>query len=113
LDLTSGSDVVVDGIWFVDVADDTDLWLVLEEAVDEPLQIRIPEVVVEHPDRNLEIQVLVCLVPTVFPKPGKISEGQRISGKWNSMEERHVVRLFGGNDVASRAGGCSQIEGHD
>jgi len=48
---------------------------VLEEAINEPLQIGIPEIVVKHPDRNLEVQVLVRLIPTVFPKPGKKSEG--------------------------------------
>jgi hypothetical protein len=74
LDLASGSDVGVDVVAFVDVADDTDLRLVLEEAVDEPLQIGIPKVVVEHPDRNIEIQVLACLIPTVLAKAGKIAE---------------------------------------
>jgi len=38
LDLTSSSDVGVDVVDFVDVADDPDLWFVLEEAVDEPLR---------------------------------------------------------------------------
>jgi hypothetical protein len=113
LDIASGSDVGVDGIWFVDVADDTDLWLVLEEAIDESFQVGIAEVVIEHPHRDLEVQVLVCLIPTVFSKPGKKSEGQRISDEWNSMEERHMVRLSGGSDVASRAGVWTQIEGHD
>jgi len=35
--------VVVDVVAFVDVADDTDLWFVLEEPIDEPLQIGVPE----------------------------------------------------------------------
>ncbi len=103
----------VDGIWFVDVADDPDLWLVLEEAIDESFQVGIAEMVIEHPDGNLKILVLVCLIPTVFSKPGKKSEGQRISDEWNSMEERNMVCLSGGSDVASRAGVWTQIEGHD
>jgi len=40
--------VVVDVVAFVDVADDTDLWFVLEEPIDEPLQIGVPEIVVER-----------------------------------------------------------------
>jgi len=42
--------VVVDVVAFVDIAYDVDLWFVLEEAIDEPLQIGVPEVVVEHSD---------------------------------------------------------------
>jgi hypothetical protein len=45
--------VGVDVVDFVDVPDDPDLRFVLKEAVDESIQVGIPEVVVEHPDRNL------------------------------------------------------------
>jgi hypothetical protein len=40
---------------FVDVADDTDLWLVLEESIDESVQIGVREAVVEHHDGELEV----------------------------------------------------------
>jgi hypothetical protein len=113
LDLASGSDVGVDVVDFVDVPDDSDLWFALEETVDEPLQIGIPKVVVEHPHGNLEVQVLIRLIPTVFPKPGKKSEGESIAGKGSSVEERHEVCLSGGGDFAGGAGAGAHLERHD
>jgi hypothetical protein len=104
LDLTSSSDVGVDVVDFVDVPDDPDLWFVLEEAVDEPLQIGISEVVVEHPDREVEVLVLRFLIATVLPKARKIAESQGIGGKRNSMKERNMVYLSCGSDFASSTG---------
>jgi hypothetical protein len=113
LDLASGSDVGVDVVDFVDVPDDPDLRFVLEEPIDEPLQIGVPEVVVEHPDWETEVLILRLLISTVLPKPRKETELIGIQGEGRSMEERHLIRLSGGSDVASRAGVCTQIEGHD
>jgi hypothetical protein len=104
--------VGVDVVDFVDVPDDPDLWFVLEETVDESFQVGIAEVIIEHPDRNLEVQVLVRLIPTVFPKPGKKSEGQGISDEWGSMKERYMVCLSGGSDFTCRVGAGAQLEGH-
>jgi len=112
LNLASGSDVVADVSRFVDVADDADLWLVLEEAINEPLQIGIPEVVVEHSDREAEVLILGLLIPTVLPKAGKEAEGQRVGGEWNSMEERHVICLSGFGNLASSTGVSTQIGRH-
>jgi len=113
LDLTSSSDVGVDVVDFVDVADDPDLWFVLEEAVDEPLQIGIPEVVVEHSNGDAEVLILRLLISTVLPKARKETELIGIQGERHSMKERYLVCLSGGSDVASRAGVCTQIEGHE
>ena len=38
--------VGVDVVAFIDVADDTDLWFVLEESIDESVQVGVPEVVI-------------------------------------------------------------------
>jgi len=111
--LTSSSDVGVDVVDFVDVADDPDLWFVLEEAVDEPLQIGIPEVVVEHSNGDAEVLILRLLISTVLPKARKETELIGIQGERHSMKERYLVCLSGGSDVASRAGVCTQIEGHE
>lgn len=74
LDLASGSDVVVDVGVFVDVADDAGLWLRLEAAIDEPLQIGVPEIVIEHSDWNTQVLMLHHLISTAFPKAGEEAE---------------------------------------
>ena len=61
LNLESGGHVVIDVSTLVDVTDNTDLWLVLEEAIHGLIQVGIAEVGIEYLDRNLELQVLVCL----------------------------------------------------
>jgi hypothetical protein len=113
LDLTSSSDVGVDVVDIIDVSDDPDPWFVLEKAVDEPLQIGIPEIVVEHSNRNIEVLILVRLISTIFPKSGEKSEGESIAGEGSSVEERHEVCLSGGGDFAGGAGAGAQLEGHD
>jgi hypothetical protein len=77
LNLASSGDVVVDVVAFVDVADDTDLWFVLEESIDESVQVGVPEVVVEHPDGEVEVLILRLLIPTVLTKAGEKPEIER------------------------------------
>jgi hypothetical protein len=113
LDLTSSSDVGVDVVDFVDVPDDPDLRFVLEETVDEPLQIGIPEIVVEHPNGEAKVLILRLLIPTVLAKAGKEAEVDSVDDKRGSMQKRHVVCLSGGGDFAGGAGAGAQLEGHD
>jgi hypothetical protein len=113
LDLTSSSDVGVDVVDFVDVPDDPDRGFVLEEAVDEPLQIGIPEIIVEHPHGKAEVLILRLLVPTVLAKAGKEAEFHSVDDKRCSMQKRHIVCLSGGGDCASGAGAGAQLEGHN
>lgn len=63
---------------------------VLERTVDVQVEIRIPEVIVEHSYRNLEVVELRLLVRTVLSKSWEKAKVQRVSRKWNAMEERYV-----------------------
>jgi len=110
LDLTSSSDVGVDVVDFVDVADDPDLWFVLEEAVDEPLRSGFRKSLSSIPAGDAEVLILRLLISTVLPKARKETELIGIQGERHSMKERYLVCLSGGSDVASRAGICTQIE---
>ena len=103
----------VDIVDFIDVPDDPDLWFVLEKAVDEPLQIGIPEIIVEHPYGKVEVLILRLLVPAVLAKAGKEAEFDSVDDKGRSMQKRHVVSLSGGGDFAGGAGAGAQLEGHD
>ncbi|GAA0303398.1 hypothetical protein GCM10009066_16810 [Halarchaeum salinum] len=103
----------VDVVDFVDVPDDPDLWFVIEEAVDEPLQIGISEIVVEHPNGKAEVLILRLLVPTILAKPGKEAEFDSVDDKRRSMQKRHIVCLSGGGDFTGGAGAGAQLERHD
>jgi len=105
LNLASSGDVGVDVIAFVDIADDPDLWFVLEKAIDEAVQIGIPEVVVEHPDREFEVLILRFLIPTVLSKAGEKAEFEPVQSERVAMEERNMVCLSCGSDFASSTGG--------
>jgi len=112
LNFASSGDVVVDIVEFVDVPDDTDLWFVLKESVDESVQIGVPEVVVEHPDGEAEVLILRLLIPTVFPKARKEAEFESVHRVWKPMEERDVVYLSGrSEDGATNGDGDAMLAG--
>jgi hypothetical protein len=113
LDFTGSSDVGIDVVDFVDVPDDPDRWFVLEKAIDEPLQIGIVEVVVEHPDGEAEVLILRLLVPTVLPKAGEEAEVESLQRERKSVKKAYKLNLTSSANLTGSATTVALEDGHE
>jgi hypothetical protein len=113
LDFTGSSDVGIDVVDFVDVPDDPDRWFVLEKAIDEPLQIGIVEVVVEHPDGEAEVLILRFLIPTVLPKAGEEAEVESLQRERKSVKKAYKLNLTSSANLTGSATTVALEDGHE